>query len=254
MAAAEKVTDKSKGIYGFVGRGLKNANMVLFDTIMLGQDQETITPDGKTLLMTSPGAVAAGKYYQKIMRDYGPPGSVGFNWNEAQTSFAQGKAAMWIDGIGFSAPLIDKAKSRVTDKVGFATVPAGPKAHNTATFIDGIGIAEGSKNKGASWLYCQWATNKAMCREYLRTGSGTPGRSSTYADESIQKEGAFPPDWYATAKQSLRIARSGLPVIVAVTEFRDTFGIAVTNMISGADVATELQAATTAFAPILAKE
>ncbi len=37
---------------------------------------------------------------------------------------------MWWDGIGFSAPLLDKTKSKVVDKVGFAPVPAGPKAHN----------------------------------------------------------------------------------------------------------------------------
>ncbi len=254
MDAAAKLTDKAKGIAGFVGRGLKNANVVLYDTLLLGHDQETLSPDGKTLQMDTPAAIAAGEYYAKILRDYGPQGVVGFNWNECQTTFSQGRAAMWLDGVGFSAPLVDKTKSRIADVAGFAVVPAGPKAHHTATFIDGIGVPEGTRNKGPAWLYVQWATNAAMCREYLRTGSGTPGRQAVYADPTIQQGALFPKEWFDTVKASLAIARSGLPEIVGVTEFRDTFGIALTNMIGSGDVAGEMKKATDAFKPILAKE
>ena len=44
-----------------------------------------------------------------------------------------------------------------------------------------------------------------------------------------------------------------LPQIIAVTEFRDIFGIALTNMIGGADPAAELKQATVQFKPILEK-
>ncbi len=254
MDFAAKLTDRAKGISGFVGRGIKNANVVLYDTFLLGWDQETISADGKTLLTDTPAAIEAGQYYQKLLRDYGPPGSVGFNWNESQTTFSQGRAAMWLDGVGFSAPLIDKKVSKVAEVTGFASVPAGPKAHNTATFIDAIGIPAASKNKGPAWYYVQWATSKKMMGEYLRTGSGTPPRNSVYADPAIQANAAFPKEWFDTVNASLKIARSGLPEIVSVTEFRDTIGVALTATIGGADVATELKKATDAFKPILAKE
>jgi multiple sugar transport system substrate-binding protein len=42
-----------------------------------------------------------------------------------------------------------------------------------------------------------------------------------------------------------------LPQIVPVTEFRDIFGIALTNMITGGDPQQELEAATEEFRPIL---
>lgn len=254
MDAAAKLTDKSKGIAGFVGRGIKNANVALFDTIMLGWDNETISADGKTLQMETPACIEACNYYGKLLREYGPQGVVGFNWNEAQTTFMQGRAAMWLDGVGFSAPLVDKGKSKVADVAGFAPVPRGPKAYNTATYVDAIGITRGSKNKGAAWLYVQWASSKAMCKEYLRTGSGTPARQSVYADETVQQGALFPKEWFDTVKESLRIARSGLPEIVAVTEFRDTYGIALTNIITGSDAASEMKKATEAFKPVLAKE
>ena len=250
---AKKMTDPAKGVYGFVGRGLKNANVVLYDTILLGFDQETVTPDGKTLLTATPKAIAAGQYYQKLMRDCGPPGSVGFNWNEAQTTFMQGRAAMWLDGIGFSAPLLDPAKSRITDKVGFASVPAGPNGHFTATFIDGIGMPAGAKNKKAAWYFVQYEAGKEAMKEILRSGSGTPPRASAYADPDIVKNGKFPKEWFDTTLASLKIARPGLPVIVPVTEFRDTIGVGLTNIVGGADVATELKKATETFQPILDK-
>ena len=49
LAASRTLTDKSKGIYGMVGRGLKNANLPLYTSFLMGMDQDTVTPDGKTL-------------------------------------------------------------------------------------------------------------------------------------------------------------------------------------------------------------
>jgi multiple sugar transport system substrate-binding protein len=253
MSMAHALTDPSKQIYGFVGRGLKNANVVLYDNILLGWDQETVTADGKKLLTDTPSAIEAGTWYQKIMKECGPPGNIGFNWNECQTTFMQGRAALWWDGIGFSAPLLDKTKSRVVDKVAFAPVPAGPKSHNAATFIDGIGIPASAKNKKAAWLFLQWIAGKEMLNEQLRSGSGTPARLSCYARPEIVKNSAFPQEWFDTTAASLKIARSGLPVIVPVTEFRDTIGSGLTNIVGGADVATELKKATAAFQPVLDK-
>jgi multiple sugar transport system substrate-binding protein len=253
VTIAKALNDPSKGINGFVGRGLKNANVVLYDNILLGWDEETVTPDGRKLLTDSPAAIAAGEWYQKIMRECGPQGSIGFNWNECQTTFGQGRAAMWWDGIGFSAPLLDPTKSKIVDKVGFAPVPAGPKAQNCATFIDGIGIPATAKNKKPAWLFLQWIAGKQMMNEQLRSGSGTPPRLSCYERQDIVKTSRFPQEWFDTTGISLKMARSGLPVIVPVIEFRDTIGAALTNIVGGADVASELKKATAAFQPVLDK-
>jgi multiple sugar transport system substrate-binding protein len=252
MSMAHQLTDASKGVYGFVGRGLKNANMVLFDDILLKWDQETVAADGRKLLTDTPAAIEAGLWYQTIMRECAPSGVVGYNWNECQTTFMQSRAAMWWDGIGFSAPLLDPTKSKVVDTVGFSPDPAG-KVRNCATFIDGIGIPAAAKNQKAAWLFVQWATSKEMLGEVLRTGSGTPARLSVYERADIVKGSKFPQEWFDTTGASLKMARSGLPVIVPVTEFRDTIGIGVTNIVAGADVATELKRVTAQFQPILDK-
>jgi multiple sugar transport system substrate-binding protein len=253
LETARKLTDKSKGVYGFAGRGLKNANVPVWTSFLLGQDQATVNPDGTKLLTDTPQAVWAATLYQNLLRDTAPPGSIGFNWYECQTTFAQGRAAMWLDGIGFSAPLIDPTKSKVVGKVGFSPAPKGPVAQHSASFTDAMGIPVASKRRDAAYLYCQWATGKAMAREILRTGSGTPGRLSVYQDQAIVQASKFGPEWFAATEACQKIARPGLPEIVPVTEFRDTFGIALTNTITGADPAAQLRKATAEFQPILDK-
>jgi len=253
VTAAKATNDPSKGVAGFLGRGLKNANVVLYDNILLGWDQETVTPDGRKLLTDTPAAIEAAAWYQRVMREFGPPGNIGFNWNECQTTFMQGRGAMWWDGIGFSAPLLDKTKSKIVDQVGFAPVPAGPKARNCATFIEGVGIPANARNKKPAWLFLQWATGKDMLNDVLRLGAGTPARQSPYTRQDIIAGSAFPKEWFETTATSLKIARPGLPVIVPVTEFRDTIGTALTNIVGGADPASELKRATAAFQPALDK-
>ena len=253
-AAARLLTDRPRGIAGFVARGLKNANVPVFTSFLLGQNQETISPDKRALLLETPEAIWAAELYGKLQRECGPPGVVGFNWQECQTTFMQGRAALYVDSIGVSAPLIDPARSKVAGQIGFGPLPPGPKGNFTPMFTEGLSIAEASKNKRAAWLYVQWVTGKKMLAETLRVGASTPPRASIYDLKEIRAASALPPEWFVTAQASQKIGRSGLPEIESVTEFRDTFGIALTNIIGGADAATELRKATEAFRPVLARE
>jgi len=253
VMAAEKLTDKASGQFGWVSRGLKNANVPVWTSFMLGHDVDPVDPKTVKLQTTSDGAIAAAELYKKLNRDYAPPGTVGFNWNEAQTSFSQGKIGMWIDGIGFAPPLEDPTKSRIVGKVGYGVMPQGPKARHSATFGDGIGVAAGSKKKEAAYLYCQWATSKLMCNRLLQSGGGSPCRASPYKSPEVIAGLKLPRDWLSCLEASAAIGRPGLPEIVPVTEFRDVFGVGLTNTIGGADARAEMQKATEAFTPVLAK-
>jgi len=249
-AAAKALTDPAKGVYGFVSRGLKNANIPVWTSWLLGQGLETIDPSGK-LMTDTPEAVWAAEYYRDLNKNFAPPGTIGFNWNECQTTFMQGRAAMWLDGIGFTAPVEDPKVSRVVGKVGYGVTPPGPKAHHSATFADGLGITASSKKKEAAWLYIQWATNKVNQLRFLKEGGGAPARNSVYADRETVTSSKFGPQWFDCILESAKIGRPGLPVIIPVQEFRDNFGVALTNTLTGADPATELKKATEAFKPIL---
>ena len=250
VAAAEALNDPGNGIYGFAARGLKNANVPVWTSFMQGWDAVTVDAEGQ-LHTTDEPAVAAATLYQTLLANYAPPGVAGFNWNECQTSFSQGTVAMWFDGIGFATPLEDPEQSQVVGKVGYGLQPAGPIAQHSGTFGDGLGISAQSDKHGPAYFYAQWATNKQNQARVLAAGAGAPARNSAYTDEEALANLTVPQSWVDTLIASGEIGLPSLPQIIPVTEFRDTFGIALTNMITGADPATELEAATEQFRPIL---
>ena len=61
----------------------------------------------------------------------------------------------------------------------------------------------------------------------------------------------LPPEWVQAVAESAKIAKSGFPPVMPVTEYRDIIGIALTATLSGGDPATELKKATEQFKPIL---
>ena len=250
--AAAKLNDPGKGVSGFVGRGLKNANVPVWTSFLLGYGGGFIDAKGK-LTTDTPEAIEAAKMYQTLLGKYGPQGVAGYNWNESQTLFLQGKAAMWLDGIGFAQPLEDPTKSRIVGKVGYGVMPTGPKQQVSALFGDGEGIASNSKKKGPAWYYLQWASNKSNQTRMLQAAAGAPVRNSAYAAAQQSSDFKAPKEWVDCMLKSAAIAQPGLPVISPVTEFRDVFGVALTNMLNGADPAAELRKATADFQPVLDK-
>lgn len=249
--AAKKVHDPAKSVYGFVGRGLKNANVPLWTSFMLGYNMDTVV-NGQLMTETAE-AVEAAKVYQDLLKNYSAPGVAGFNWNESQSLFALGQAAFWFDGVGFAPPLEDATKSKVVGKVGYGVPPAGPKSKHSAMFGDGMGISSFSKKKGPAWYYVQWATSKAMQVRYFAGGGGSVPRNSVYANPDALKNLTVPKTWVDCVLECAKVGRPGLPIIQPVTEFRDIFGVALTNMITGADPSAELKKATAEFKPILDK-
>jgi multiple sugar transport system substrate-binding protein len=249
-ALAEKLTDEKAGFYGYVGRGLKNANMTLWTNYYLNYGGEFLDSKGN-ILTDGPEAIEATKSYDRSMGKSAPPGSAGFNWMEALAAFAQGRAAMWIDGVGWAPGAENPASSRIVGKVGYTMVPAGPKGQYSATYGDGIGIAAASKNKEAAYLLCQWAVSKAQGARLLQAGGGVPFRNSVLNDEEVHKGVKLPKEWLQSVIDAGKISKLGLPTVIPVAEWRDLVGAAVTATLSGADPAAELKKAHEQFRPIL---
>ncbi|NTG51380.1 sugar ABC transporter substrate-binding protein [Agrobacterium rhizogenes] len=250
--AAEALTDKSTNTYGFVARGLKNANTPVWTAFMLGYGITPLSADGK-LRTTSPEAVEAAKLYQRLMTKAAPPGVSGFNWAESQSAFLQGKIGMWFDGVGFAPPIENPEKSRVVGQVGYSVIPKGPAGQAAATFGDGIGVTAASQKKEAAYLFCQWVISHEMGARLLQAGAGVPFRQSVLEDKKVREGVKMPGAWLDAVVGSGKVSALGLPVIIPVTEFRDIYGVALTNMIGGADPATELKNATAQFEPVLAR-
>jgi len=252
--AAIKATHKAPPVYGFVGRGLKNANVPLWGMFLQAMGGTYLDPAGTNLTTTSPEAIESARMYAGIMKDYAPPGAIGFNWNEAQGSFSQGLAACWPDGLNFAAPLEDAAKSKIVGKVGYALFPGTARQKPfSGTAIDALALNPFGKSKEASWLFTAWASSRAVQLRMSIEGSMTGTRLSIYNDPEYLRAQTLPKDWVEAVKGSIESGRPQLPQIKDVTQFRDIFGIALTKMIEGGDPKTLLEGATKEFEPILKK-
>lgn len=251
VTAAEALTDPSTNTYGFVARGLKNANTPVWTSLMLGYGAAPIV-NGK-IDTTTKEAVEAAKLYQRLMTKSAPPGVSGFNWAEAQSAFLQGKIGMWFDGVGFAPPIENPEKSRVVGKAGYGVMPKGPAQQAAGTFGDGLGVVEASQKKEAAYLFCQWAISHEMGARLLQAGAGVPFRQSILEDAKVREGVKMPAEWLDAVVGSGKVSKLALPVIIPVTEFRDIYGVGLTNMIGGADPEAELKKATEQFAPVLAR-
>lgn len=252
LAAARALHDPDNNMVGYLARGLKNANVPVWTHLMQGWGVDPISADG-TFNTESPEAIEAAKLYQSLLSETSAAGASGFNWNECQSAFALGQGAMWQDGIGFATPLEDEDESLVAGKVGFGVFPEGPVAQHSAMFGDGIGVSSATDKPGPAYYYCLWATNKINSLRVLQAGAAVPPRMSALTDPNRAEGSSMPPEYFECLEGSGEILRAGLPEIIPVTEFRDIFGIALTNMIGGADPAEELAKATEDFMPIYEK-
>jgi multiple sugar transport system substrate-binding protein len=252
LDAAKTLHDPKNSVCGFVARGLKNANTTVWTGLMQGYGQEPIDVNG-TCHTDSPDAIEAAKLYQTLDRNYGPQGVVGFNWYECQAEFIQGRAAMFLDTDTVGGGASDPKISRIVDKVGYAVYPAGPKAHVAPMYADGIAIPAGSRNKGPAWFYCQWAVSKANQARLIAGGGGSACRASAYQASKTMSARQVTDEWIEAVTESSKIASPCVPQIVSANEFRNIYGVALSNMLSGGDPAKELQTATEQFKLVYAK-
>ena len=201
---ARTLTDKSKGIYGFVGRGLKNANVPVWTQLRCSaRISATVTPDGKTLADRHAGCdLRRRSCIRSIMRECAPPGSIGFNWNECQTSFIAGqdRRCGWTASASRRRS-IDPKQVEGRDKVGFAVVPEG---------AEGAALARASSMRWASRsaeqeqgrrlpLHASGRPASRCMAEILRTGSRHAGAAQRlYRPGCGEGQHVRPQEWLDT--------------------------------------------------------
>ena len=250
LEAAVKALHNPPDVYGFVGRGLKNANMAPLSTLIPNFGGSYLDKD-RNLAMTSPEVIKAAEFYVRLMK-HAPPGAVGFNAPEAQASFMQGQAAFWIDGNDLVAVADNPEKSKVAGKVGYMIVPKGSGGRFAPTGGNAMAINAFSKNKEAAFFYVQWATSKKNQVRGLIIG--TPAaRVSPWTDPEFLSKTKLPKSWIETCSQVPSMAVAMFPEIVPIGQFRDIYGTALTKAIEGGNVAELFQEAQAEFEPVYKK-
>ena len=253
LAAAQKLNDPSKNIAGFLARGIKNANVPVWTHLLQGWDVDPIDPKGN-FFTESPEAIEAAKLYQNLLKNYSAAGVSGFNWNECQSAFLLGQAAMWQDGIGFATPLEDadqvqdRRQGRLRRHARRSQGQALGHVRRRHRRLDlqqeeGAGLLLLPVGHQQTESVARAAGGRRRHAAHLGAHQPGPGKGLNHAGRVLR----------TASEGSGKMLRAGLPEINTVTEFRDIFGIALTNMIGGADPATELKKATADYKPIYDK-
>lgn len=251
VAAAKKLNNPDKGIYGFVARGQRSPAVTQYSSFLFSSGGDFVK-DGKAAVNT-PEAIKAYQTYGDLLRLYGPPGTLNMAWPQAFAIFQQGKAAFLTDADSLYTNLTDPKKSTVSDKVGFAQFPAGSagsKPYNITSWA--LGMNAKSKNQAATWEFMKWATTKEEVLKMQQAGN--PGaRESVWNDPEGLK--TFPKEYADAVKASMKDSVDhDRPVVIDIGPARDAVGGAIQAAIQGQDVTAAANAGNTALQAIVDKE
>lgn len=142
-----------------------------------------IDPDGAPALDAAEN-VESLTLYSELLREYGPRGVTSWGWLENNESMSQGRQAMWTDTSTFLGGLRDAGSSTIADKVA-----AYPWVEHNGLSVPNFwfwtaGINAKSANKGAAWLFLQWATSKPLAAAAGAAGT-SPARASAWHGDVI---------------------------------------------------------------------
>jgi multiple sugar transport system substrate-binding protein len=244
------VDEGGQKVVGITLRGKKAAATSQWAPFLLGMGGSWLK-DGKPAI-ASPESVQALDLYGRLLRNYGPPGSVNYHWYECVSQFVQGKAAMFIDVNARIFYFEDPSKSQVVGKVGYALFPSGPAGQRPTMEVASMAISSKSKKKEAAYLFIQWTAGKDVALKMLQKGVPVP-RASAWKDPKFLNEQRHK-DWVETSLKSLEIASTDYnPPVVAVSEVRDAVGEVIVSSILGEDVKAAANKANAEMAKIMEK-
>jgi multiple sugar transport system substrate-binding protein len=196
VAAAKKLTDPSKPIYGFVANGQKGPAVAqdwMQYNAQLGGS--ILGPDGKPAL-NSDANVKSLTVYKELFDEAAPPGAADYDWGGREESFRQGLVAnMQTWSVG-AAGYGDPAQSKVVGKYGILLAPPGegqPKQYGVGGWGLAINADIDPKQQEAAWTFIKWITSPAVHKEMNLRGASSYLRISETHDADLLAKFPFLP-------------------------------------------------------------
>jgi polyol transport system substrate-binding protein len=181
VAAGKKLT--KNGVYGLSLAG-KNGNTELFNEMCYWMGQA----GGDPLHMDSAGSRQALQFVHDLIHVHkiAPPDAVTADYTSIQTSFENGKIAMWISWDGLYAGTAMFPSVAKNYKMGVAAPPKGPKNNGTIIANWGWAINKYSKNQDLAAKFIDYASSLQSEITLAKTGS-TPSRTDALTNPDVQK-------------------------------------------------------------------
>ena len=159
--AADKMTDKSAGVYGICLRGKPGwGENMAFLTATANSFGARWFDEKWNPQFNTPEWKATLDYYVALLKADGPPGASANGFNENLALFNDGKCGMWIDAT-VAASFVTGKDSKVADKVGFALAPDnGLGKRGNWLWAWSLAVPAGTAKADAAEKFISWATSK----------------------------------------------------------------------------------------------
>jgi multiple sugar transport system substrate-binding protein len=215
MAEAARLVKKHAGIDGIIARGTPNTPTIAtgyISGLKSYTDGQWAEVDEKmNARLSDPRVVKFTQMWIDMLRESGPANWANITWYDGMETFAAGLAGMYPDCDFFAATFENPQKSKVAGKVGYALLPPGPAGKTySGLWTWALGMSKATKNKGAAWLFIQWATcPRTLLHATIEHRNYNPTRISVMNDPRTQTvlgswgKGAY----IKTVQENLKTAR-----------------------------------------------
>lgn len=174
----------------FFTKALNHASPVRYGTVLQLKNlifnvmiwQDTLVSDGGNWLdaaghpeIDSQAAMHAVETYLTIIKNHAtPPGSLNYEFPEANQAFGSGQVATMLNWNAAYAIVSDpKEMPVIAGKVGIVAMPAGPAGHKTHLHALGIGLNKASEHKDQAGKFLAYLATVPAMEIYAKAG-GTP--------------------------------------------------------------------------------
>ena len=228
---AQKIKACDPSITPFVSRGLRDALAYTFSNVVHNMGGNWMQ-DGKPALCSAPDK-AAITLYAGLLKDYGPPGVVNYSFNQIDSIYRTGRAAIAFEASNELGSLVGEQQAKTT---GVKLLPPGPGGSVPTGIGWGLSISPFSKKQEQAWYMVQWATSPAMQAKFALAGVAAPREAVAQSPEVKAWIAAEPvrAEWQAAVDGIARDGSSevGFP-IVANPASRTFIGQPVDDLLLG---------------------
>ncbi|GAK59510.1 extracellular solute-binding protein family 1 [Candidatus Vecturithrix granuli] len=237
LALAKFFQGKEPGLHGIVMRGQRGIHFASgWMTTMYQQGGQFLDQQTWQVLVNRPQTVASLEYYVDLLRQ-GPPEIAAYTHQEPVEAFIAGKAALWFDSTAWTSTILDRTRSHIVDKVGFAPPPAGPAGAYAALAGWNVGISSDipESRQKAAWAFIVWMTSQRKAEEYVRLG-GAPVRKSVYTNPALIAEDFTFPIQLKTLELAANLVKAGItwiPPHVKTMHVLEVVGNAGADVLAG---------------------
>jgi len=149
-------------------------NVMLWQATLVSNGGDWLV-DGKPAIDSPAGRTGLQVYKTLIDAKATPPGSISYEYAEANAAFQAGQAATMLQWNAAYNELNDPAKSpAVAGKIGLAPLPAGSAGHKTHVHSLGIGLNKASRAKGDAGKFLAWLAGRDALTVYAEAGGSPP--------------------------------------------------------------------------------